>query len=96
MIVALKSLTKKQLLSDDSTILQVAREIEIQCHLHHKNVLAIYGYFWDEKRIYLILQYAPGGELYKELKANPNRRFDEPKASNYVKQVAEAFDYLHS
>jgi hypothetical protein len=48
MIVALKSLTKKQLLSDDSTILQVAREIEIQCHLHHKNVLAIYGYFWDE------------------------------------------------
>ena len=24
--------------------------------------LSMYGYFWDEKRIYLILEYAPGGE----------------------------------
>jgi serine/threonine protein kinase len=28
----------------------------------------MYGFFWDEKKIYLILEYAPGGELYKELK----------------------------
>jgi hypothetical protein len=28
----------------------------------------MYGFFWDEKKIYLILEYAPGGELYKDLK----------------------------
>jgi hypothetical protein len=28
----------------------------------------MYGFFWDDKKIYLILEYAPGGELYKELK----------------------------
>lgn len=27
----------------------------------------MYGYFYDEKKIYLILEFAPGGELYKEL-----------------------------
>jgi serine/threonine protein kinase len=27
----------------------------------------MYGYFYDEKRIYIILEYAPGGELYKHL-----------------------------
>ena len=27
----------------------------------------MYNYFWDEKKIYLILEYAEGGELYKEL-----------------------------
>jgi serine/threonine protein kinase len=27
----------------------------------------MYGYFYDEKRIYLILEFAPGGELYKVL-----------------------------
>ena len=25
----------------------------------------MYGYFYDEKRVYLILEYAPKGELYK-------------------------------
>ena len=33
----------------------------------HKNILRMYGYFWDDKRIYLILEYAPHGELYKHL-----------------------------
>jgi serine/threonine protein kinase len=27
----------------------------------------MYGYFWDENRIYIILEFAPGGELYKQL-----------------------------
>jgi serine/threonine protein kinase len=35
--------------------------------LSHENILKLYGFFWDEKRVYLILEYAPGGELYKEL-----------------------------
>ena len=47
---------------------QLRREIEIQSHLRHKGILRMYGFFWDEKKIYLILEYAPGGELYKELK----------------------------
>jgi len=27
----------------------------------------MYGYFYDETRVYLILEYAAKGELYKEL-----------------------------
>ena len=37
----------------------------------------MYGYFYDDSRIYLILEYAPKGELFKELNAQPNKRFDE-------------------
>lgn len=54
----------------------------------------MYGFFWDDERIYLILEYAPGGELYKSLKKHG--RFSEKLASNYVKQMAEALIYLHS
>jgi serine/threonine protein kinase len=32
-----------------------------------KNILRMYGYFFDEKRVYIILEFAPGGELYKRL-----------------------------
>ena len=80
---------------------QLRREIEIQSHLRHPNILRLYGYFYDavkapifgisalciytmaenhdsimltslvhisfQSRVYLILEYAPKGELYKEL-----------------------------
>jgi serine/threonine protein kinase len=41
----------------------------------HRNVLRLFGYFYDETRIYLILEFAPGGELYKVLTAKV--RFSE-------------------
>jgi hypothetical protein len=66
-IVALKAIDKKYLLKSGLEH-QLRREIEIQTHLDHENILKLYGCFWDEKRIYLILEYAPGGELYKDLK----------------------------
>jgi len=36
----------------------------------HPHILRMYGYFYDETRVYLILEYAPKGELYKELQKN--------------------------
>ncbi|KAK6048601.1 kinase domain protein [Cooperia oncophora] len=42
---------------------QVKREIEIQYHLLHPNILRLKGYFHDRQRVYIILEYADGGEL---------------------------------
>jgi len=63
------------------------REIEIQSHLKDKHVLQLLGFFADSDKIYLILEYAPGGELFKMLHAQPHNRFDETKAANYVYQL---------
>lgn len=93
-IVALKVLYKSEL-KDGMSQTQLKREIEIQAHLRHENILRLWGYFFDEKRVFLILEYAPGGELYKELKSQPGCRFDEPRAAKFVKEMACALDYLH-
>lgn len=93
-IVALKVLSKKQIYQAKYE-LQIAREIEIQSHLNHPNVLKMYGYFWDTKRIYLILEYASNGELYKLLKSQPSQRFDEVQSSRYMRQMIDALQYLH-
>lgn len=45
--------------------------------LRHPNILRMYGYFFDETRVYLILEYAPKGEMYKFLTAQPLGRFEE-------------------
>lgn len=93
-IIALKLLSKRQLLENKVEI-QLRREIEIQSHLNHENILKLYGFFWNERRIFLILEYAPGGELYKELRNSENYRFTEAKSSNYIYQMCHALKYIH-
>lgn len=91
-VVALKVLSKAQL-EESRVEHQLRREIEIQTHLRHPNILRLYGYFYDHSRVYLILEYAAKGELYKILKKMG--RFDEKRAAYYVKCVADALRYLH-
>lgn len=62
-IVALKVLFKNMIHNLNNEH-QVRREIEIQTHLRHPNILRMYGYFHDEHRVYLILEYAPKGKTY--------------------------------
>ncbi|XP_049867535.1 uncharacterized protein LOC126367819 [Pectinophora gossypiella] len=92
-VVALKVLFKSQIL-DSEIEHQVRREVEIQCRLRHPNILRMYGYFHDEKRIYLILEYAKHGALYKLLKERG--RFDEKTAAIYVRDLTKALIYCHT
>jgi aurora kinase, other len=91
-IVAIKVLQKSQLLKAGVEH-QLRREIEIQSHLRHRHILRMYGYFYDSKRIYLILEYSPGGELYKRL--TQKGTFSDKVAARYIADLAKALDYCH-
>ncbi|CAF4529747.1 unnamed protein product, partial [Rotaria sp. Silwood2] len=75
-VVALKILFKAQL-KNSKMEQQVKREIEIQSNLKHPNILRLYGFFHDEQRIYLLLEYAPGGELYRRMQTEKILRESE-------------------
>ncbi|KAL0428987.1 UNVERIFIED_CONTAM: Serine/threonine-protein kinase Aurora-3 [Sesamum radiatum] len=66
-IVALKVIFKEQI-EKYRLHHQLRREMEIQTGLRHPNVLRLYGWFHDAERIFLILEYAHGGELYRQLR----------------------------
>lgn len=91
-ICALKVLHKSEL-QQGGVQKQVRREIEIQSNLRHPNVLRLYGHFHDSKRIFLILEFAGKGELYKHLRKE--HRFPEWKSAQYIAQMAAALKYLH-
>ncbi|KAI1265193.1 kinase-like protein [Xylariaceae sp. FL1019] len=91
-ICALKVLHKSEL-SQGKVEKQVRREIEIQSNLRHPNILQLFGHFHDSKRVFLILEFAAKGELYKHLRRE--NRFPEWKASQYIAQMASALRYLH-
>lgn len=50
-----------------------------RAHLSHPNILRLYGYFHDSKRIFLILEFASKGEMYKQLAKYG--KFDEKRSS---------------
>jgi len=93
-IGAIKLLFKSQLIKN-SVEKQLLREIEIQSHLRHPNILRMFGYFWEKEKIYLILEFAAQGELYKILKKQPGGCFDERKTVKYVSELASALQYCH-
>lgn len=92
-IVAIKVIKKSQLVKAGVEH-QLRREIEIQSHLRHKHILRMYGFFFDEKRIYIILEYAPGGELYRVLQSK--QHFSEPVTAKYILDLAGALAYCHA
>jgi len=92
-IVALKLLFKSQLVNNQVEK-QLQREIEIQSHLRHPNILRLFGWWHDEKKIYLVLEFAGKGELYKELCAK--KRLSEFRCATIVYEVSDALKYCHA
>ena len=72
---------------------QVRREIEIQKKLRHPNILEMYTFFADQKRIYLVLEFCTIGELYREL--NKRGSFDAKGTCSIIGQISDALDYCH-
>jgi serine/threonine protein kinase len=92
-IVAIKAMSKSQLKKAQFEH-QLRREIEIQSHLRHPNILRLYGYFYDNAKVYLILEFCVGGELYKKLQAE--KKFDEKRSARMIVQLANALKYCHA
>ncbi|KAK4787841.1 hypothetical protein SAY86_011674 [Trapa natans] len=91
-IVALKVIFKEQI-EKYQLHHQLKREMEIQTSLRHANILRLYGWFHDNDRVFLILEYAHEGELYKKLKKQGH--LTENQAATYISSLAQALAYCH-
>jgi calcium-dependent protein kinase len=68
-------------------------EIEILQDMDHPNIVKMYEYLEDEKRIYIVTEICKGGELFDEIL---NRaKFDEHDAAIVMKQLLSAINYCH-
>lgn len=94
-VVALKVLFKEQL-QRAGVVHQLKREVEIHSRLkRHPNIIRMFGFFDDAKRVFIVLEHAPGGELFKKLRDSPNGRFDETEAARFIYQLASALRHCH-
>lgn len=67
--VAVKILEKDKI-QDVADVERVAREIHILKIVRHPNVIQLYEIIETQKQLYLIMEYANGGELFDYIVAN--------------------------
>ncbi|AET39021.1 putative protein kinase YPK3 Ecym_3547 [Eremothecium cymbalariae DBVPG len=68
-------------------------ERSILSQLEHPNIVKLFYSFHDHHRLYLLLQYIPGGELFYHLKEQGT--LDETTVAFYAAELSCALKFLH-
>lgn len=69
-------------------------ERQILADIDHPFVIKFKGSFQNEKKLFFVLEYCPGGELFNLLAKK--RRFSEDQTRFYAAQIVLALEHLHS
>lgn len=73
---------------------EVEAEIKIMSMLNHEHILRLFDTIYTERRIYLVLERAEGGELL-EVIADAGGVLTEAHAAKILRQLCEALQYMH-
>ncbi|CAI5450774.1 unnamed protein product [Caenorhabditis angaria] len=90
--VAIKIIDKTAL--NPSSLQKLFREVKIMKQLDHPNIVKLYQVMETEQTLYLVLEYASGGEVFDYLVAHG--RMKEKEARAKFRQIVSAVQYLHS
>ncbi|KAK6352429.1 serine/threonine protein kinase psk1 [Orbilia blumenaviensis] len=92
-LYAQKQLKKASIKVHKRMIEQTKTERAILESVRHPFVVKLFYAFQDHQKLYLILEYAQGGELFNYLAAE--RIFPEDTAAFYIAEIVLALDHLH-
>ncbi|CAG9310252.1 unnamed protein product [Blepharisma stoltei] len=84
---------RKDMMTNESSKANLDREIAILKSLDHPNIVRVYEFFEDSKRLYIVMEYCSGGELFAEITKRAS--FTENQAAQVMHQLFSAVSYLH-
>ncbi|ESO90137.1 hypothetical protein LOTGIDRAFT_218210 [Lottia gigantea] len=89
--VAIKIIDKTQL--NPSSLQKLFREVRIMKMLDHPNIVKLFEVIETEKTLYLVMEYASGGEVFDYLVAHG--RMKEKEARAKFRQIVSSVQYCH-
>ncbi|KAI3742783.1 hypothetical protein L1987_60479 [Smallanthus sonchifolius] len=90
--VAIKAINKQRILKGGLAA-NVKREISIMRRLRHPNIVRLSEVLANKKKIYFVLEFAKGGELFAKVAKS---RFSEHLSRRYFQQLISVIGYCHS
>ncbi|XP_071705915.1 CBL-interacting serine/threonine-protein kinase 9-like [Rutidosis leptorrhynchoides] len=91
--VAIKIIDRDRILKH-KMVEQMKREISTMKLIKHPNVLNLFEVMASKTKIYVVLEYVDGGELFDQIAKHG--RLQEDEARRYFQQLINAVDYCHS
>ena len=91
--VAIKILEKHRIV-DASDIERVSREIHILKIVRHPHIIQLFEIVETHKQLYLVMEYASGGELFDYIVKK--KRLDEAEACRFFRQIISGVEFMHS
>ncbi|KAK1430721.1 hypothetical protein QVD17_13670 [Tagetes erecta] len=91
--VAIKVINKDQI-KDQGMVEQIQREISATRLLRHPNIVELREVLATRSKIYYVMEYVPGGELFAKVAGGG--RLKEDVARKYFQQLISAIDFCHS
>lgn len=92
-LYAQKQLKKASMIVEEKKIQQTKTEKEILESVRHPYIVKLFYALQDHDKLYLILEYAQGGELYHHL--SNQAMLSETIVSFYAAEIALAINHLH-
>ncbi|XP_069500771.1 MAP/microtubule affinity-regulating kinase 4 isoform X2 [Ambystoma mexicanum] len=89
--VAIKIIDKTQL--NPTSLQKLFREVRIMKGLNHPNIVKLFEVIETEKTLYLVMEYASGGEVFDYLVSHG--RMKEKEARAKFRQIVSAVHYCH-
>ncbi|KAJ3358794.1 MAP microtubule affinity-regulating kinase 1 [Kappamyces sp. JEL0680] len=89
--VAIKVIDKTTL--DEKKIGKLYREVRIMKMLHHPNIIKLYEVIETKYTVFLVMEYASGGELYDYLVVHGKMKEKDARAK--FRQILSAVSYCH-
>ncbi|KAG5189131.1 camp-dependent protein kinase catalytic subunit [Tribonema minus] len=87
-------ISKKAAIIRMKQVEHVKNEVSLLAQIDHPNVVNMLGHFQDETRLYLVMEYVEGGELFSHLRSAV--RFSDHQGMIYAGEIVLAFTHLHS
>lgn len=90
--MAIKILEKDKI-HDQKDVERITREIKILKKVRHPNVIQLYEIIETEKELYMIMEYANGGELFDYIVRHT--RLTEKQACKFYLELVSGIEYIH-
>ncbi|CAL0305487.1 unnamed protein product [Lupinus luteus] len=90
-----KELAVKILKPSDNVLNEFLLEIEIITTLHHKNIISLFGFCFENDNLVLVYDFLSRGSLEENLYVGDKKKFGWTERYKVAMGVAEALDYLH-
>jgi calcium-dependent protein kinase len=89
---AIKCINKKKIFQAQS----LSNEIRMGIKMNHPNIVGIKEIYEEMNKIFLVMEYCEGGDLFEYITNSPQGKLDEKNSIDIIIQILDALNYLHN